>query len=219
MIRVELVEDHTLMRQGTRALLRDAADIEIVAETGQGEEALALARRLRPDVALLDIRLLPGLNGIDVARALRQDLPAIKVLILSAYPHETYVRTLFAIGVHGYLLKSASDAELAAAVRAVHRGEQWLSPEIAAQLANRTRRAVVRATETLTEREREVLELIGHGKSNRDIARTLQIETSTVESHVHNALAKLGTHSRTEALKRAVQRGVIALDLDVDNAD
>ncbi len=191
MIRVELVEDHTLMRLGTRALLRDAADIEIVAETVQGAEALALARRLRPDVALLDIRLLPGLNGIEVARALRQDLPDIKVLILSGYPHETYVRTLFAIGVHGYLLKNASDAELAVAVRAVHHGEQWLSLEIAAQLASRTRRAVVRSTETLTERERNVLELISHGKSNRDIARTLQIETSTVESHVHNVLAKL----------------------------
>jgi len=217
MIRVELVEDHTLMRQGTRALLRAATDIEIVAKTGQGEEALALAGHLRPDVVLLDIRLLPGLNGIDVARALRQDLPDIKVLVLSAYPHETYVRTLFAIGVHGYLLKTASALELAEAIRAVQRGEQWLSPEVAAQIASRKRRAVMRSTETLTEREREVLELIGQGKGNKDIARMLSIEPSTAESHVHNALAKLDAHSRTEALKRAVQRGIIVLELDVND--
>lgn len=212
MIHVALVEDHTLMRRGTRALLRDAPDIGIVAETGQGVEALAIARHLRPDVILLDIRLLPGLSGIEVARALRQDFPEIKVLILTSYAQETYVRRLFAIGVHGYALKSISEEELITAVRAVYRGEQWFSPEIVAQFATQTRHNVVPATDTLTDREQEVLELVGHGKSNREIAQTLQVETSTVESHVHNVLAKLGAHSRAEALNQAVQRGLIVLE-------
>lgn len=212
MIRVELVEDHTLLRRGTRALLHAAPDVTIVAETGQGAEALTVARRLRPDVVLLDIRLLPGLTGIEVARALRQDLPEIKVLILTGYAQETYVRRLFAIGVHGYVLKSVSEAELIAAVRAVYRGDQWVSPEIAIHFAARTRGSVIPTTDTLTDREREVLELVGQGKSNKEIAQTLQIGTCTVESHVHNALAKLCAHSRTEALQRAVQQGIIALE-------
>lgn len=212
MIRVELVEDHTLMREGTRALLRDALDIAIVAETGRGEEALALARRLRPDVVLLDLRLLPGLSGVEVARTLRRDLPDIKVLILTAHAQETYVRTLFAIGVHGYLLKSVSGEELIAAVQAAQRGEQWLSPEISAQLAAQSRHNVVPATDTLTEREREVLALMGQGKSNKEIAETLYLRICTVESHVHKALIKLGVHSRTEAINRAVQRGIIVLE-------
>lgn len=211
MIRVELVEDHTLVRQGTRALLDKTPDIQVVAETGQGEEALALARRLRPDVALLDIRLSPGLSGVDVARALRRDLPEIKVLMLSAYFQDTYVRALFAIGVHGYLLKNVVDAELVAAVRAVQHGEQWLSPEVAARLSARRSR-VVAANETLTAREREVLELVGAGESNAEIADELRIQISTVESHLNNVLAKLGARSRTEALTRAVQRGIIALE-------
>ncbi len=125
MIRILLVEDHTLMRQGTRALLGAAPDMAVVGEAAREDEALALARRLRPDVVALDIRL-AGSNGIDVARTLRWDLPEIRILMLSAYAHETYVRALFAIGVDGYLLKTASDEELIAAVRAVSRGEQVL---------------------------------------------------------------------------------------------
>ena len=138
MIRVLLVDDHTLLRQGTRALLRESAAIEVVAECADGAEALALAGRLRPDVVLLDIRL-PGMSGIDVARALRQDLPEIKVVILTAWGYQEYVRTLFAIGVHGYLLKTASGPELIAAVEAVQRGEQVLDAETSAVLATITR--------------------------------------------------------------------------------
>ena len=212
MIRVELVEDHTLMRQGTRALLDRTPDVEVVAETGHGEQALALARRLRPDVVLLDLRLSAGPSGIEVARTLRRDLPEIKVLILTAYAQEPYVRTLFAVGVDGYLLKSVSDEELIAALRVVQRGEQWLSPEIAAQLAAQVRRNVVRATDALTGREREVLTLVAQGKSNSEIAQSLYIRPCTVESHVHNALAKLGAHSRTEAINVAVHRGIIMLE-------
>jgi DNA-binding NarL/FixJ family response regulator len=208
MIRVMLIDDHVLVRQGTAALLREATDIKIVAETHDGEEALMLAQDLGPDVVVLDIRL-QGMSGIDVARALRQDLPEIKVLILSAYHYEQYVRALFAIGVHGYLLKSASGPELISAVQAVHQGETVLSTEIATLLAAKTRRSGIAAIETLSDREREVLELVSQGASNKEIAARLSIGTRTVETHVSNAMAKLGARSRTEAVNLAIQRGII----------
>lgn len=211
MIRVLLVDDHALLLHGTRALLRDSDDIEIVAESGRGEEALELARRLAPDVVLLDIRL-EGMSGVDVARALRQDSPEIKVLILSAHKSEQYVRALFAIGVHGYLLKSATGPELIAAIHAVCAGETVLSREVSAQLAERTRTSGIAAVSTLSDREREVLELVGRGATNKEIAKALTIGVRTVETHVSNAMAKLGAHSRTEAINRAVQRGVITLE-------
>ncbi len=209
MIRVLLVDDHILLRQGTRALLHAAVDIEIVGETGRGEDAIALARALRPDVVLLDIRL-HGLSGIDVARALRQDLPDLKIVMLTGYHYEQYVRALFAIGVDGYLLKNASGSELVAAVRAVQRGEQVLSAEIATQLAGRTRASGIAAMGALTDREQEVLIMVSQGASNRDIANSLNIGTRTAETYVSNAMAKLGARSRTEAICVALQRGILA---------
>jgi len=210
MIRVMLVDDHPLMRQGTRAFLETDPDIAIVAETGQGEQALTLARHQRPDVVLLDIRL-HGSSGIDVARALRRDLPEVKVLVLTTYPYETYVRALFAIGVHGYLLKTSSDTELIAAVRAVHRGETALSTEIAAQLAT-PRRSGIAPTRALSEREREVLTLVGDGASNKEIGQQLGLKETTIVSYLSNIMAKLGARSRTDAIKIAVQEGIIVLE-------
>lgn len=211
MIRVLLVDDHTLLRQGTRALLRASAEIEVIAESAEGEESLVLAEQLRPDVVLLDIRL-PGMSGIEVARVLRQDLPEIKVVILTAWNYEQYVRALFAIGVHGYLLKSASGAELIAAVEAVQRGEQVLDEEIAAVLAATTRTSGIGASGTISEREREVLTLVGQGAGNKDIAQRLGISTRTVETHIANAIARLRARTRTEAIILAVQRGIIVLE-------
>jgi len=210
MIRVLLVEDHTLMRQGLRALLGAAPDMVIVGEAAREEEALALARRLRPDVVSLDIRL-AGSNGIDVARTLRWDLPEIKILMLSAYAHETYVRALFAIGVDGYLLKTASDEELIGAVRAVARGEQILSAEVTAQLAALRTSGGVAAT-ALSARERDVLALVGEGESNREIADRLSLGKRTVDSYLSSAMGKLGARSRTDAVKIATQRGIIVVD-------
>jgi DNA-binding NarL/FixJ family response regulator len=209
-IRTLLVDDHLLLRQGTRALLDADRDIEIVAETGSGAEALELARRLRPDVVVLDIRL-QDVSGVEVARALRADLPEIKVLILSAYHTEQYVRGLFAVGVHGYLLKSASGSELISAVHAVMRGETALDAEVSAQVSDGRIRSGIGAVETLSEREREVLQLVADGASNKEIAARLGLSIRTVETHVSNAMAKLGARSRTEALSRGVERGVITL--------
>ncbi len=210
MIRVMLVDDHPLMRQGTRTFLEMDPDMVIVAETGQGEEALTLARHQRPGVVLLDIRL-HGSSGIDVARVLRQDLPEVKVLVLTTYPYETYVRALFAIGVHGYLLKTSSDTELIAAVRAVHQGETALSAEIAAQLAM-PRRSGIAPTRALSEREREVLTLVGDGASNKEIGQQLGLKENTIVLYLSNIMAKLGARSRTDAVKIAVQEGIIVLE-------
>lgn len=209
MIRLLLVDDHLLMRQGTRALLSEAGDIEIVGETGQGQKALDLAQRLLPDVVVLDLKL-EGLSGVEVARALRQELPEIKVLILSAYHYEQYVRAMFAIGVHGYLLKSASGDELVAAVHAVCNGETVLSAEVSARLASATRTSGIAASGKLSDREQEVLGLVAQGASNKEIAGRLSIGIRTVETHVSNAMAKLGAGSRTEAISLARQQGVIA---------
>lgn len=209
MIRVLLADDHILLRQGTRALLREAPDIDIVAETEQGEDVIALVRRLHPDVVLLDIRL-QGMNGVDTARLLRQDHPDVKIIMLTAYHYEQYVRALFAIGVDGYLLKNASGTELIAAVRAVQRGEQVLSKEIAAQIVSRTKASGIAANGMLTDREQEVLVMVSQGAGNKEIARHLNIGTRTVETYVSNAMAKLGARSRTEAISVAVQRGILA---------
>lgn len=207
MIRVLLVDDHRLLRQGTRALLTAAPDIEVAAETDRGEDGLSLASRLLPDVVLLDIRL-HGLSGIEVARILRHDLPEIKVIILTAYPHEQYVRALFAIGVHGYLLKDASSTELIAAVRRVMAGEQVLSPEIVAQ----KRQSGILTSTRLSDREVEVLTLVGRGNSNKQIAANLGVNTRTIETHVSRLMAKLDARSRTEAINVARQRGIVPLD-------
>lgn len=211
MIRLLLVDDHALLRQGTRALLSEAPGVEVVAETGEGKQALELASKLAPDIVVLDIRL-QDMSGVDVARVLRQELPEIKVVILSAYHTEQYVRGLFAIGVHGYLLKNTSGPELISAIHAVCRGETVLCSVVSAQLAAGRRRSGIGAVTTLSDREREVLELVARGASNKEIAANLAIGIRTVETHVSNAMAKLGAQSRTEAINIAVQRGVIMLE-------
>jgi DNA-binding NarL/FixJ family response regulator len=209
MIRILLVDDHVLFREGTRVLLAAAADIEVVAECGDGEVAWDAIQATAPDVVLLDIRL-EGTSGIEIARRLNSRRSPAKVLILTAYPYETYVRKLFAAGVHGYLLKKASGPELIEAVRAVHRGEQVIGRGISFRDPAMTRHADTAAgTAELSEREIDVLSLVQDGASNREIAEHLNIGVRTVESHVSHAMAKLGARSRTQALNLAHQLGVI----------
>lgn len=206
MIRVLLVDDHQLMRQGTRALLSSADDIEIVAESDRGEPVLGLALQHNPDVVVLDIRL-GGVSGVEVARQLREHLPATRILILTAYDHDQYVRALFGIGVDGYLLKYASGDELIAAVRDVVAGKQVLSPEI----ESRRRNVGLPRSDLLSDREIEILTLVSRGESNKEIARALGINSRTAEWHVSNVLAKLAARSRTEAIRFAGQQGIIEM--------
>lgn len=182
-----------------------------MAEAAQGAEALRLAQEVQPDVVLLDIKL-PDISGIDVARILHEDLPDGRIVILTGYHYEQYVRALFAIGVHGYLLKSDPGLELIGAIRAVQRGEQVRSAEIASALAARALRSGVAATPTLSAREREVLTFLARGRRNKEIARKLGIETSTVETYISNAMVKLDVPTRIEAIIAAIQRGIIVLE-------
>jgi len=208
MIRVLLADDHVLIREGTRALLAPASNIEVIGEAGRGEEALAMIEELNPDVVLLDIRL-EGIGGIEVARHLNRNHSPAKVLVLTAYPYETYVRALFAVGVHGYLLKKASGTELIAAISAVHRGEQVVDPDIAHNRVDAAHPSDDCTTRDLSIRELEVLSLIRDGASNKEVAQALDIGVRTVESYLSNAMTKLGARSRVEAMNLATELGIL----------
>jgi len=207
MIHVLLVDECTLFREGTRALLASASNVKVIGDTGRGEEALAMIEALNPDVVLLGIRL-EGVGGIEVARHLNRNHSLAKVLILTAYPYETYVRALFAVGVHGYLLKKASGAELIAAISAVYRGEQVVSPDITHNRVNAAHPSDD-APRDLSARELEILSLIQDGASNKEVAQALDIGVRTVESYLSNAMTKLGARSRVEALNLATELGVL----------
>lgn len=202
-VRVVLADDHPLFRAGVRALLDAAAGIEVVGEAASGPDALALVDRLAPNVLLLDLEM-PGLGGVDVARALRARGDAVRVLALSAYDDSAYVRGLLGLGAAGYLTKDEAPERLVEAVRAVARGETgWLSDTIRAAHA-------VSATpaETLTAREREVLTLVADGADNAAVARRLFIAERTARNHLTSILAKIGVRTRAEAVAWAWRHGL-----------
>lgn len=203
MIRVLLVEDHPIVRAGTRAALTAAGDISVVGETGRGADVLPLARALQPDVALLDLRL-EDMSGLDVAHALRAELPALKVLILTAYSSPPYVHALRAADVQGYLLKSAPSSEIVAGVRAVAGGALVFSSEVLS--APTGGRSLV---ERLTIQEQRVLDLLDHGATDRQIADALSITPRTAQDHVHHILGKLGASTRAQALLVACGNGLL----------
>lgn len=216
-IRVVLCEDHALVREGTRRILAEAADLEVLDEAGDGRQALALIERHRPDVAVLDIRM-PELSGLDVLRRLRSAAPATQVLMLTAYDDDEFILAAMEAGASGYLLKTARPAELLDAIRRVHAGEPVLQPAIATKVARLWQRGATgrRAdlTEPLSPREREVLELAASGLRNRVIAERLGISSRTVEGHFNSILAKLGVASRLEAVLFAIAHEWIAVRRD-----
>ncbi len=204
-IRVLLADDHPTLRMGIRALLDQAPDVEVVAETGDGEEALALIEALEPDVAVLDCRL-PGLSGVEVAQEItRRGLP-VRVLALSAYDYEQYVEGMLAAGAVGYLLKEEAPGVILAAVRGAARGEGYFSPKVAARAEAWTRGERLAG---LTEREMEVLRLVARGETNVSIAQELGISEKTVEKHLTAIFTKLGVASRVDAAVWAVQAGLV----------
>jgi len=212
MIRVLLVDDHEMVRRGTRDLLDLAPDIQVIGEAGDGGEAIAVASRMRPDVILMDVAL-PGANGIAATREIKRTMPRVAILALSAYDDPAYVHALLDEGVAGYILKSIRGPALIEAVRAVRDGESVIDPALTAVAA---RRAAGRIEERpldpgLTPREIEVLRLAAGGLTNRGIANRLSISARTVQVHLIHIFQKLDVGSRTEAIVRGLKVGLLDL--------
>jgi DNA-binding NarL/FixJ family response regulator len=210
---VLLVDDHEVVREGLRAFLELQDGIEVVGEAGDGEQALEQADRLRPDVILMDL-VMPKLDGVGAMRELRRRTPASRVIVLTSFTEDDRLLPAIQAGAAGYLLKHVEPRELARAVRAAHGGEALLDPAVGARLveAVAARPGIGKydgERERLTAREREVLELIAHGFSNKRIARELGIAEKTVKTHVGHVLAKLGVADRTQAALHAVRSGLV----------
>lgn len=214
-IRVLVADDHVVVRQGIRQFLEEANDIEVVAEAGDGAEALRLVESHQPDVAVLDIRM-PGVTGVEATRRIKERFPQVRVLVLTAYDDDPYVFALLQAGADGYLLKTASGAELVQAVRVVYKGDSALSPEVAKkvvrQLARGGPEGASDQVEPLTSRELEVLRLAARGLTNQAIGLALGISHRTVQGHLANVYGKLGVSSRTEAVTEALRRGWLVIE-------
>lgn len=209
LIQVLLVDDHAVVRQGIRDFLEADPDIRVVAEADTGESAWQFIQRQPPHVAVVDIRM-PGLNGIELTRRIKEHRPEVRVLVLSAYDDEPYILALLRAGADGYILKTAQGDELVRSVRRVHAGKVLLDAEIAAKAVAMLSHAG--PVEALSEREAEVLRGVAKGRTNREIARGLGISDRTVQGHLANIFGKLHVASRTEMVTSALQRGLITLE-------
>ncbi|BCX02846.1 MAG: DNA-binding response regulator [Candidatus Roseilinea sp.] len=216
-IRLILVDDHVMLRQGTAELLRREPDLQVVAEAGNGQEALELAHALKPDIVVMDIRM-PVLNGIEATRHIRRSLPEVQVLVLTAHDDDQYVFSLLQAGASGYLLKTAPVSELVKAIRQVKAGESPLSPQIARKVVAHMRGDARPPTsddgsvDALTPRELEVLQMLARGMSNQAIAEALYISDRTVQAHLTNIFAKMQVTSRLDAVLTAIRRGWLTLE-------
>ena len=207
MIRIALADDHAVVRQGIRALLEGVKDFRVVGEAGDGKAMVELVTKERPDVALVDVAM-PALNGVEAARRIVRDLPEVKVLVLSMYTGEEYVREALAAGASGYLVKDSAADELVEAIRVVARGEKYLSPAVA-HLAVKAGAGGASQLDRLTTREREVLQLIAEGNSNKAIAARLSLSVKTIEAHRTNLMAKLDIHDTASLTRFAIARGLV----------
>lgn len=210
-IRVLLADDHTLIRAGIRELLQGLSGVEVAGEAGDGHEALQLVETLQPDVVLLDIGM-PGLNGLEVAARLARLHPAMRVLILSMHMSEEYVLQALRAGAAGYLLKGAAVAELELAVRAVARGETYLSPSVSKSVVDEYVRRTGGAADpldALTPRQREILQLVAEGHTSKDIARKLGLSYRTVETHRNQLMKRLDIHDVSGLVRFAVRAGIV----------
>ena len=218
-IRVLLADDHALVREGTRRLIEAESDLEVVAEASSGEEAIEAVRRLRPDIAIMDIAM-PGIGGIEATRAIKADCAETAILVLSAYDDEPYLVALLEAGAAGFLLKNINGHELVEAIRAVSRGESVLEPALSEKLLRRLSNhpaTPVRTADVLSEREFDVLRLAARGLPNKEIARRLNLSIRTVHSHLANAFMKMHVGSRTEAVLLALRQGMISLQDTYDD--
>jgi DNA-binding NarL/FixJ family response regulator len=215
-IKVLLADDHILVREGTRQLLEREDDLQVVAEAGDGEEAVRLTAQTRPDVALVDIAM-PRLSGIEATKQIKEISPGTAVLILTAYEDDQYVFALLEAGAAGYLLKNIRGRDLVEAIRAVNAGESALHPVIARKVIDRFARISSSSQEQpgsalLSERELEVLRLAAKGLSNREIGDHLSLSTRTIQAHLGTIFAKMDVGSRTEAVVQALRRDWLSLE-------
>ena len=213
-VRILLADDHTVVRQGLRKVLEECPDWTVVAEAGDGREAVRQAEQLKPDVAIIDVAM-PLLNGVEATRQIVKHVPTVRVLVLSMHVDEAYVTKILQAGASGYLLKDSADVDLIQAVAAVSQGKSFFSPAVARLMLDdyvkqrNGEPTVLDRYETLSEREREVFQLIAEGKTNKDVAALLFISPSTVETHRAHIMEKLDVHSAPEIVLYAVRRGII----------
>ena len=213
-IRIVLADDHAILREGIRALLEDQPDMQVVGEAADGRQAVELTRELKPGIVVMDIGM-PLLNGLEATRQIKRDHPEVAVLVLTMHDNEEYVSQILAAGASGDVLKRAASSELVMAIRAVAAGQSYLSPSVTKLLIESyvgrqpATPAVVDPFNTLTAREREVLQLVAEGHTNSEIAKLLNISLKTVKAHRSNLMQKLGLHDRGDLIKLAIQRGII----------
>jgi DNA-binding NarL/FixJ family response regulator len=211
-MKVLLVDDHTMMRHGLRAILEKETDIQLVEEAANGREAVEIARRMRPNVIVMDIGM-EGLNGIDATREILAENRDAKVIGLSMNSDRRYVLAMFAAGAVGYLPKGAPSSELILAIRTVSQNQTYVSPAVAAEVVAGVRAAQpLPSPKELTLREREVLQLLAEGKTSKDIASTLHVGLATVETHRRQIMTKLGIRTIAELTKYAIREGLTALE-------
>jgi len=206
--RVLLADDHSIVRQGFRMILSTQSDFEVVGEAANGREAVQLAEELKPDVAVMDVSM-PELNGIEATRRIAEVSPRTRVVALSMHKDSVYVREILRAGARGYLLKDAMDTDLIGAVRAVARGEGYISPAVSEAVLSDYRKHVTNPLDLLSSREREVLQMIAEGKTNKEIANELNLSVYTVEAHRGRIMEKLNLHSTGEIVRFAVRNGLI----------
>lgn len=214
-IRVLVVDDHTIVRDGISALLALAGDIEVVGEAINGNEALKMATKLKPDVVLMDISM-PIMGGLEATRRINKELPDTRVLVVTQHDDKEYVFPVIESGASGLISKTGASSELAEGIRAVYRGDSFLSPSVAKLLVENYQqtshdRVQKDPYNQLTEREREVLKLLAEGYSTQEIADMLIITRKTVEGHKTNLMAKLGIHNKIDLVKYTLRRGIISI--------
>jgi two-component system, NarL family, response regulator NreC len=208
-IRVLLADDHTILRKGVRMLIEAQADMEVVGEAKTGREAVRQASHLKPDIVVMDVSM-PELNGIEGPRQICGELPHTRVVALSMHKDSVYVREILRAGARGYLLKDSEDDDLVKAIRSVHRGEAFLSPAISDAVLTDYRKHVTNPVDLLTSREREVLTMVADGKTNKEIAATLNLSVYTVESHRGSVMEKLNLHNTGDIVRFALRNGLIS---------
>lgn len=213
-IKILVVDDHAIMRDGIRALLGLDSDIEIVGEASEGKEAIEKTQDLAPDVIVMDIAM-PGMDGLEATRRITKKNPKVKVLVLTQHDNKEYILATIKAGAAGYVPKRALGSELVSAIRSVQRGDSFLYPSAAAALIEDYRQQTEETEpyDRLTAREREILKLIAEGHTSREIAETLFISLKTVVGHRTKLMEKLDLHNRTELIKYAIRKGLVSMDM------